>query len=66
MPIIGRLTSAERASVVSAKQRGYLRPMSLDMAADWPTCVYVKTINGWVVRDTVGVVRDACGPIHRN
>ena len=66
MTTIGRLTSPERRSVVAAQRSGYIRPMTLDMVQDWPTAMYVRRISGWLVRDAVGVLRDACGPIHRN
>lgn len=66
MTTIGKLTTAERTSVLAAQRKGYLRPMSLDMVEAWPTAIFVRSIKGWVIRDNVGVVRDACGPIHRN
>lgn len=66
MTMIGRLTSPERRSVVAAKRIGYIRPMTLAMVEAWPTAMYVPMVAGWLVRDDVGVLRDSCGPIHRN
>jgi len=66
MTMIGRLSSQERKSVVAAQRLGYIRPMTLEMATDWPIAMFVRCISGWLVRDGVGVLRDACGPIHRN
>lgn len=65
MTMIGRLFTRERRSIAEARRMGYIRPMTLDMVDAWPTAMYVPGIGGWLVRDAVGVLRDACGPIHR-